>query len=353
LRAGAGNPHVFCGFGAFFGEFSFYCDISIHVAWKKNSGSGGAPLVAALGDYHHVVDNEGDTLPDAHVATKADCEEFWKLIETHMPAHYSKLAHAIKILLVLPSTEADCERLFSLMKRIVTDKRKSLSCENLEACCIVNLLYDLVCQGKMSLQLTTSANRGDLPGVSRLTCRAIVAYALAVRHNANIDAKRLDAKFKCDVQKALLWPNDDQPNFHNGTIRIQINRNEAAATRDALPLEYLEYRNPLPKAQRALRTKNQELQTKCAHCKILFSEHQGFVEGVEECIDCAACGKWFHGRCTSLNVQAYCLLAVEVKKQCEEFDAGTRTKIDRKYECRECRSRSRRRRRGEDDENGD
>ena len=257
---------------------------------------------------------------------------------------FNLLAKAVQTLLSLPSTEAECERIFSLMKRIVTDKRKSLSPENIEACCIVSALHGF--RTGRGLDLSLPPRETDVL-VSRETCQAVVTYCECVRHNKAVGAA---SPYKVNSEKALLWPNDDQEHLKNGAVCISINRagNELETLkRNNVPLTVVQYRAAVTKKDKKKKTAEDEQDAVCAGCNKLFVDHQDAVDGVDESAECADCEKWFHYECSGLRKQVWVDLVLELQKQDQEVRAGKRARVDREYVCPNCSRERRRKQRDE------
>ena len=283
---------------------------------------------------------------DETALTITDCENFWIKFGNTYP-EFEDLAGAVKSLFTLPSAEAECERLFSLMKHIVTDKRKSLSPENIEACCLVRVHHPLFSNGKFHLDLPSTtkqqAERHHGLTVSRLVCRAIVAYHDAATHNKRIEKGELLDKYRVDAVKAFLWPDDDQTHFKNGLVSITIGHTAAdlaTVRNDKVPLELVTFRTEQSKTTRAKNTLEEEKDSECA-CGRLFSDHPAAVGGLASCVDCAQCVRWFHMTCTGYTNRAYAAMVGEIARETRMMDEGRIPKVTREFICGECRATKR------------
>lgn len=274
-----------------------------------------------------------------------DCVTFWtKLGQTYN--EYNELADAVVQLFLLPSTEADLERLFSLIKNIVTDKRKSLTPTNIEACILVFALYNnFTTNGKAVFKRQADRSNELVSTISRSACEGILAFNECVRHNASCGAGAiLPEKYKVDEVKALLFTSTNQAHFHDGRVKIMIDRSQQQATlRERVPPALIHFKNEIKKADKVNKTTDEDRDVACGICDRLLTDHQDIVEGIDETIECAKCEKWIHYSCTRFNRDAWIDLIKRANKD------------NYNYICPKCRQDSRRRRQrpNKDDDDDD
>jgi hypothetical protein len=72
--------------------------------------------------------------------------EFWSFVSRHYRRRYPWLVMLLLIVRLLPIGSADCERMFSLMNRLKTDRRNRLTTEKLDVLMRVNRLAPSVAE---------------------------------------------------------------------------------------------------------------------------------------------------------------------------------------------------------------
>jgi hypothetical protein len=263
--------------------------------------------------------------------TLAQVRQAWTKLGTTFE-DFAALSEAVVELFHMPSTEADIERMFSLMKNIVTDKRKSLKPENVEACILVSALWD-----KFNSSGTPAFRRqpeASTFAVTRGACKAIEAYGVSARHNVAMQTLNLLQKYGVDPVQALLFPRDDQTCFKDRAVKITIDRpnlNKTLAER--VPAALIHFKNEQRKSDRAQKMKESEKEEKCAGCDKLFAEHQDLAE-IDESVECAGCGKWFHYSCSGMTRDAWSTMLSRIAA--ENVPTARKSQHATAYTCKLC-----------------
>ena len=259
--------------------------------------------------------------------------KFWTEIKSTFGDQYQHLAEAAETICSLPSTEAECERIFSELKRIVSVQRKNLHWKNVEASCIVECLWKNFSDPSKPpcFTLPRHANRV----VDRESCLQILLYQFLKDHNSRCtdagDDLPLSFKVK-DVVAAFLYPKKNQDNFEDGKLKIKVRANAAVA--DLVPPGASDVKKLEPQA-RAARMNQAEKDSRCC-CGKLLIEHED-LDGKDNWVECVVCENLIHFECTRLTPEGFYVL----------FEKPAHK---RNYTCTKCREeqmRNRRRRREE------
>lgn len=246
------------------------------------------------------------TADDETPVSANECLTFWtNLGQTY--SEFAELAACVVQLFTLPSTEADLERLFSLMKNILTYKRKSLTPTNLEACILVHTLYDnFAADGNLTFRRQPNREAAHVSNVTRAACLGILAFNECIRHNALCAASTLPDKYRVNEVQALLFTNTDQAHFIGGRVKIMIDRNQATNTlREKVPAALIHFKTDIKKGDKAAKTNAHDQQVSCGVCKKLLTDHQDIIEGIDETIECATCHHWIHFSCSHATREAW------------------------------------------------
>lgn len=264
---------------------------------------------------------------EAASATAVDCLSFWSKLGQKY-SDFSELAACVVQLFTLPSTEADLERVFSLMKNIVTDKRKSLAPRNLEACILVHALYDnFAAEGRPTFRRHADRLTDHVPNVSRGACLAVLAFNECLCHNALCAAGAIADKYKVDEVQAFLFTNTNQAHFIDGQVKIMIDRNQVNAARvDRVPLQLIHFKAGIKKSTKKEKTNEEDQRVSCGACNRLLSDHQDIVDGIDETIQCASCNKWIHYSCSRVAHHAW----AEIVRRANDNDTP--------WNCAQCRA---------------
>lgn len=266
--------------------------------------------------------------------TLNEYKDWWSNVASTTP-EYKELVNAIKIVLDLPSTEADCERLFSLLKEIVGAKRASLKPINVEGVALVSQLWEI---SKTQSTATLSGTTVEPPSntmasiispprstildrltISRDICHNLLRLKSLMDHNSSLTTEA-KARFKIpSLHLAFLFPQNKQDNFEDGFIRIPV----TAATKRDVPHHQQALSKTFDKKVRAdkiaLRDLNSDeaTESRCGNCGKIWTEHKRRDER-DSCVDCKGCTDendliragqldkplnniWVHISCSHLN----------------------------------------------------
>jgi hypothetical protein len=105
--------------------------------------------------------------------------------------------------------------------------------------------------------------------------------------------------------EALLHPDEAQPYFSGGSIKILLDRKDAERTmhEDHIPAALVQLSGTETKTQRLKHTKPIEKDYPCFRCQRKMAEHESSV--TDDCIECATCEEWFHYTCSGLTTAFY------------------------------------------------
>ena len=115
-------------------------------------------VLAEANSFHtYVLEREKQILRQANLPEGWVASKWWAMHHERFP----KLAHAVKNLLCIPATSANCERAFSTLNDIVTKKRNRLEADTTEKLTFCNHNVMLIPDYKTNRKLSTSDIEGE------------------------------------------------------------------------------------------------------------------------------------------------------------------------------------------------